>query len=93
MNLMAAQLTNLKICHGVKSMQNDEQAESAILEAIRSLTEMYVQLNEVTVPMKAAAILQESTSCEDALERIQSQMNRMLLRGRLNADKMPELKG
>jgi uncharacterized protein Yka (UPF0111/DUF47 family) len=67
-------------------MQNDEQAESAILEAIRSLTEMHVQLNEVTVPMKAAAILQDIEPCENALERIQSQLNRMLLRGRLSAD-------
>jgi hypothetical protein len=67
-------------------MQNDEQAESAILEAILSLTEMHVQLNEVTVPMKAAAILQDIEPCENALERIQSQLNRMLLRGRLSAD-------
>ena len=67
-------------------MKNDEQAESAILEAIRSLTEMHVQLNEVTVPMKAAAILQDIEPCENALERIQSQLNRMLLRGRLSAD-------
>jgi uncharacterized protein Yka (UPF0111/DUF47 family) len=67
-------------------MENDEQAESAILEAIRSLTEMHVQLNEVTVPMKAAAILQDIEPCENALERIQSQLNRMLLRGRLSAD-------
>jgi hypothetical protein len=66
-------------------MQNDEQAESAILEAIRSLTEMHVQLNEVTVPMKAAAILQDIEPCENALERIQSQLNGMLLRGRLSA--------
>jgi hypothetical protein len=72
-------------------MQNDEQAEKSILEAVRSLTEMHVQLNEVTVPMKAAAILQDSEHCDDALERIQSQMNRMLLRGRLSADEMPEL--
>ena len=67
-------------------MENDEQAESAILEAIRSLTEMHVQLNEVTVPMKAAAILQDIEPCENSLERIQSQLNRMLLRGRLSAD-------
>lgn len=67
-------------------MQNDEKAESAILEAIRSLTEMFVQLNEVTVPMKAAAILQESDPCEEALERVQLQLNRMLLRGRLNVN-------
>ena len=72
-------------------MENDEQAESAILEAIRSLTEMHVQLNEVTVPMKAAAILQDIEPCENGLERIQSQLNRMLLRGRLSADEMPEL--
>ncbi len=67
-------------------MENDEQAESAILEAIRSLTEMHVQLNEVTVPMKAAAILQDIELCENSLERIQTQLNRMLLRGRLSAD-------
>ena len=72
-------------------MQNDEQAEKAILEAVRILTEMYVQLNEVTVPMKAAAILQDSEHCDDAIERIKSQMNRMLLRGRLSTDEMPEL--
>ncbi len=72
-------------------MQNDEQAEKAILEAVRSLTEMHVQLNEVTVPMKAAAILQDSEHCDDAIERIKAQMNRMLLRGRLSADEMPEL--
>jgi hypothetical protein len=72
-------------------MQNDEQAEKAILEAVRILTEMYVQLNEVTVPMKAAAILQDSEHCDDAIERIKAQMNRMLLRGRLSADEMPEL--
>ena len=72
-------------------MQNDEQAEKSIIEAVRLLTEMHVQLNEVTVPMKAAAILQDSEPCEDALERIQSQMNRMLLRGRLSTDEMPEL--
>ena len=34
--------------------------------------------------MKAAAILQESEPCENSLERIQSQLNRMLLRGRLS---------
>jgi len=72
-------------------MQNDEQAEKSILEAVRILTEMYVQLNEVTVPMKAAAILQDSEHCDDAIERIKAQMNRMLLRGRLSADEMPEL--
>jgi hypothetical protein len=47
---------------------------------------MHVQLNEVTVPMKAAAILQDIEPCENSLERIQSQLNRMLLRGRLSAD-------
>jgi hypothetical protein len=31
-------------------MQNDEQAEKSIIEAVRVLTEMHVQLNEVTVP-------------------------------------------
>jgi hypothetical protein len=62
-------------------MKNDEQAEKSILEAVRALTEMQVPTNEVTVPMKAAAILQDFEPCEDALERIQSQMNRMLLRG------------
>jgi uncharacterized protein Yka (UPF0111/DUF47 family) len=67
-------------------MENDEQAESAILEAIRSLKEMHVQLNEVTVPMKAAAILQDIEPCENSLERIQTQLNRMLLHGRLSAD-------
>jgi hypothetical protein len=72
-------------------MQNDEQAEKAILEAVRTLTEMYVQLNEVTVPMKAAAILQDSELCDDALERIQSQMNRMLLRGRLSTDEIVQM--
>ena len=72
-------------------MQNDEQAEKSILEAVRSLTEMHVQLNEVTVPMKAAAILQDSEHCDDAIERIKAQMNRMLLRGRLSTDEMPEL--
>jgi hypothetical protein len=72
-------------------MQNDEQAEKSILEAVRSLTEMHVQLNEVTVPMKAAAILQDSEPCEDALERIQSQMNRMLLRGRLSTDEIVQM--
>jgi hypothetical protein len=30
-------------------MQNDEQA---ILDAVHTLTDMYVQLNEVKVPMK-----------------------------------------
>ena len=64
-------------------MQNDEQA---ILDAVHTLTDMYVQLNEVTVPMKAAAILQDSEHCDDAIERIKAQMNRMLLRGRLSAD-------
>ncbi len=72
-------------------MQNDEQAEKSILEAVRSLTEMHVQLNEVTVPMKAAAILQDSEHCDDALERIQSQMNRMLLRGRLSTDEIVQM--
>ena len=72
-------------------MQNDEQAEKSILEAVRVLTEMHVQLNEVTVPMKAAAILQDSEHCDDAIERIKAQMNRMLLRGRLSTDEMPEL--
>jgi hypothetical protein len=64
-------------------MQNDEQAEKSILEAVRVLTEMQVTTNEVTVPMKAAAILQDIEPCENALERIQSQMNRMLVRGRV----------
>ena len=72
-------------------MQNDEQAEQAILEAVRLLTEMHVQLNEVTVPMKAAAILQDGESCKDALERIQSQMNRMLLRGSVYADEVSDV--
>ncbi len=67
-------------------MKNDEQAEKSILEAIRLLTEMQVPTNEVTIPMKAAAILQDCETCDDALERIQSQMNKMVLRGRLSAD-------
>ena len=74
-------------------MQNDEQAEKSILEAVRVLTEMNVQLNEVTVPMKAAAILQDSEPCEDALEQIQSQMNRMLLRGSVYTDETVNLEG
>jgi hypothetical protein len=41
--------------------------------------------------MKAAAILQDSEHCDDAIERIKAQMNRMLLRGRLSTDEMPEL--
>jgi len=73
-------------------MQNDEQAEKSILEAVRVLTKMNVQINEVTVPTKAAGILQDYEPCEDALERIQSQMNRMLLRGRVYSEETIELK-
>ncbi len=73
-------------------MQNDEQAEKSILEAVRVLTDMQVSTNEVTVPMKAAAILQDIEPCENALERIQSQINRMLLRGRVYAEETIELK-
>jgi hypothetical protein len=40
-------------------MQNDEQLEKSILEAIRLLTEMQVPTNEVTAPMKGSAILQD----------------------------------
>jgi hypothetical protein len=36
------------------TIQNDDKAENAILQAVRTLTEMGVQLNEVTVPMKAS---------------------------------------
>jgi hypothetical protein len=73
-------------------MQNDEQAEKSILEAVRVLTEMQVPTNEVTVPMKAAAILQDIEPCENALERIQSQLNKMLLCGRVYAEETIELK-
>ena len=44
---------------------------------------MEVPLNEITVPMKAATLLQEDDS-DNALERIQSQFSKMLLRGGFN---------
>jgi hypothetical protein len=48
---------------------------------------MGVQLNEVTVPMKASYFLQqESESHDEALDRIKSQMNRMIIRGRFNIE-------
>jgi Asp-tRNA(Asn)/Glu-tRNA(Gln) amidotransferase A subunit family amidase len=60
------------------TIQNDNKAENAILEAVRALTEMGVQLNEVTVPMKAADFLQQAgEGHDDARDRIQVQMNRM----------------
>lgn len=64
-------------------MKDDLQAENAILEAIRLLGEMDVPLNEITVPMKAAALLQADDS-DNTLERVQSQFNNMLLRGGLH---------
>ncbi len=69
------------------TIQNDEKAENAILQAVRTLTEMGVQLNEVTVPMKASYFLQqESENHEEALDRIKVQMNRMIIRGRFNIE-------
>jgi hypothetical protein len=69
------------------TIQNDEQAENAIIEAVRALTEMGVQLNEVTVPMKAAYFLQQAGESNDnARHRIQVQMNRMIMRGRFNIE-------
>jgi hypothetical protein len=69
------------------TIQNDEQAENAIIEAVRALTEMGVQLNEVTVPMKAAYFLQQAGESNDnARDRIQVQMNRMIMRGRFNIE-------
>ena len=69
------------------TIQNDEKAENAILQAVRTLTEMGVQLNEVTVPMKASYFIQqESESHDEALERIKVQMNRMIIRGRFNIE-------
>ena len=69
------------------TIQNDENAEIAILEAVRALTEMGVQLNEVTVPMKASYFLQQADeSHEDSLDRIKVQMKRMIMRGRFNIE-------
>jgi transcriptional regulator of aromatic amino acid metabolism len=64
-------------------MKDDLPAENAILDAIRLLSEMEVPLNEITVPMKAATLLQGDDS-DNALERIQSQFSKMLLRGGFN---------
>ncbi|MEN9897396.1 MAG: hypothetical protein RLZZ66_1045 [Pseudomonadota bacterium] len=70
-----------------ETIQNDEKAENAILEAVRALTEMGVQLNEVTVPMKASYFLQQAGEAhDDARDRIQAQMNRMIMRGRFNIE-------
>jgi hypothetical protein len=68
-------------------MQNDLQAENAILEAIRILSTMGVQLNEITVPMKAVDILNKNGLNENALERVQSHINLMLQRDRVDIDK------
>ena len=65
---------------------DDEQAESAILKAISLLSDMEVPLNEVTIPMKAAAILNENGGDEQALARVQSQLNKMLFRSLLYSD-------
>ena len=65
---------------------DDEQAESAILKAISLLSDMEVPLNEVTIPMKAAAILNENEGDEQALARVQSQLNKMLFRSLLYSD-------
>ena len=68
---------------------DDEQAESAILKAISLLSDMEVPLNEVTIPMKAAAILNENEGDEKALARVQSQLNKMLFRS-LRCSDTPE---
>lgn len=68
---------------------DDEQAESAILKAISLLSDMEVPLNEVTIPMKAAAILNENGGDEQALARVQSQLNKMLFRS-LRCSDTPE---
>ena len=68
---------------------DDEQAESAILKAISLLSDMEVPLNEVTIPMKAAAILNENEGDEQALARVQSQLNKMLFRS-LRCSDTPE---
>jgi transcriptional regulator of aromatic amino acid metabolism len=65
------------------TMTNDLPAENAIIEAIRLLSDINVPLNEITVPMEATALLQDDDH-DNALERIQSQFNRMLLRGGFN---------
>ena len=65
---------------------DDEQAESAILKAISLLSDMEVPLNEVTIPMKAAAILNENEGDEQALARVKSQLNKMLFRSLLYSD-------
>ena len=68
---------------------DDEQAESAILKAISLLSDMEVPLNEVTIPMKAAAILNENEGDEQALARVKSQLNKMLFRS-LRCSDTPE---
>ena len=68
-------------------MPKDLQAENAILEAIRILSTMGVPLNEITVPMKAVDILNKNRLNENALERVQSHINLMLQRDRVDIDK------
>jgi transcriptional regulator of aromatic amino acid metabolism len=77
---MASNITNV---HTTNKMTNDLHAENAIIEAIRLLSDINVPLNEITVPMEATALLQDDDH-DNALERIQSQFNRMLLRGGFN---------
>ena len=68
-------------------MPNDLQAENAILEAIRILSSMGVQLNEITVPMKAVDILNKNGLCDNALARVQFHISEMLKGERVDTDK------
>jgi hypothetical protein len=68
-------------------MHNDLSVESAILEAIRTLSKMDVPLNEITVPMKAVEILNKIDLCDNTLWRVQYHINQMLKGDRVDVDK------
>jgi hypothetical protein len=64
-------------------MNNDNQAQAAIIEAFESLALLQAPINSATVPDTAQAILLGKTQCNEVTERIYYQLNTMILNGML----------
>ncbi len=64
-------------------MNNDKQAEICIVQACQELIEIGIPLNSITVPDKATAILDKKLNSDDSSERIYTQINTMIINGKL----------
>jgi|688.fasta_scaffold2312581_1 hypothetical protein len=59
-------------------MQNDVQAETAIMKSCQILGEMNIPLNHFTVATKSVEFLLEDKNCYNKLERINNQIALMI---------------